>query len=124
MQEAFKVRDEMEARNLRIRALAQTLAEPEHILAHKEMAAKRRAEASIREPRPKQYIPGLVGPGPMSTVNPSGSGMATPMPSAGNAEQANSPLWYRAVELAVNKLGLNADKAQLRAEAMRTWNVR
>jgi hypothetical protein len=124
MQEAFKARDEMEERNLRIRALAQTLAESEHIVAHREMAAKMRAEKGILEPRPKQYVPGLVGPGPMNTINPSGSGMATPVPNAGNSEQANSPLWYKAVELAINKLGFDASKTQLRAEAMKNWSMR
>jgi hypothetical protein len=131
MQEAFKALDEMEERNLRIRALAQTLAEPEHILARKEMAAKMRAEKGIKDPPPRRYIPGLIdGAGSAQNVinqtgvGLGGSGLATPMPNAGNAEQANSPLWYRAVELAVDKLGFDANRTQLRAEAMKNWSAR
>jgi hypothetical protein len=114
---AVKVRDEHEVYKMRIQALAQELAQSEEILRHKVEAAASRAAAGIKEPEfsVPTHTPGM-GLGPMnisSTGPPHGGGVA---------ELAGSPFWYKAVELAVQKLGLRADKLALRAEALRTWS--
>jgi hypothetical protein len=113
MTELERAGTQIEQRQDRITALVQELALPENALRAKLEAQARRRAAGVVERPLKPHTPGLITGGPMGI-----SGGGDPSQAAATAEFGGSPRWARAVEAAVQQLGIDADKLELCKRAM------
>jgi hypothetical protein len=119
--QADQAATDAERRLEQLRGLTLELALPKATLRQRLDAIDRRNAAGLSERMTKRpYVPGTVGAGPMGTTMDATAAAQDPSALAGHtAELAGSPIWARCVELAVNDLGLDADKLALRDRAMR-----